>query len=76
MTPSQRYWDDIEVGERYESPGRTASVDEIRRRPADVVRIGSASGTARHEPGTDVDRRLGVLHGSGAALHASDPEPP
>ena len=29
MTPPRRYWDDIEVGEEYESPGRTVTETDI-----------------------------------------------
>jgi acyl dehydratase len=37
MTPSRQYWDDIEVGERYESPGRTVT-------EADIVLFAGVSG--------------------------------
>lgn len=37
MTPPRRYWDDIEVGEEYESPGRTVT-------EADIVMFAGLSG--------------------------------
>ncbi|MBI2217928.1 MAG: MaoC family dehydratase N-terminal domain-containing protein [Candidatus Rokubacteria bacterium] len=37
MTPPRRYWDDIEVGEQYESPGRTVT-------EADIVLFAGLSG--------------------------------
>ena len=37
MTPPRRYWDDIEVGEEYESPGRTVT-------EADIVLFAGLSG--------------------------------
>ena len=37
MTPPRRYWDEIEVGEEYESPGRTVT-------EADIVLFAGLSG--------------------------------